>query len=193
MSHSSVVCSATRNRHPAVDRSKVVNYLGIFGSRGNLLSRRVQVPVLQLHSALVDLAMPMLRKRGSVTASSLPDSLPFHEDIKSLKQLSRVNVPVTDTCSYEHHLTLDIHGFQLARQPTRLHGEDFDSPSTVENEYYPEVEAYLRILLGAEDVRVMQSATRERPLGFLETGGEGVVRGDRRERLPGLHIGRCLH
>ncbi|KAH6971023.1 hypothetical protein BKA56DRAFT_678163 [Ilyonectria sp. MPI-CAGE-AT-0026] len=98
------------------------------------------------------------------------------------------NIPVTDIRGYEHHFTLDIHGFQLARQPTRLHGEDFDSPSMVENKYYPEVEAYLRKFLGAEDVRVMQSAVRERPLEFLETGGGGFVRGDRRKPLPGLHI-----
>lgn len=92
------------------------------------------------------------------------------------------NIPVTD-----------VHGFQLARQPTRLHAEDFDSPSMVENEYFPEVEAYLRKFLRAEDVRVMQSAVRERPLGFLETGG-GVVKGDRRKPLPGVHsVGVCIN
>jgi hypothetical protein len=95
----------------------------------------------------------------------------------------------TDIRGYEGCFKLDVHGFELQKHITSLQDQDFDNSRLVCGIYYAEIETYLKKLLGAERVRVMQHTIRERPHDFVETGGQSQSVMNREKPLTAIHVG----
>ncbi|KAF2431248.1 hypothetical protein EJ08DRAFT_193365 [Tothia fuscella] len=74
-----------------------------------------------------------------------------------------VNLIVKDISGKESEYTLDQNGFQLSRQVTKviLTSEDLANDDKIKNEYYPEMQAWLKEVTGAPRVKVYHHGTRQ--------------------------------
>jgi len=96
------------------------------------------------------------------------------------------NVDITDLRSLPESqlasFTTDNSGFQWVKYESKLEGDDFFDEEKVKNEYYPEIDAFLKRTLGARRTFIFDHTTRRAP-----PPGEKVSNGrDPKARQPGL-------
>ncbi|KAJ5676110.1 hypothetical protein N7462_009007 [Penicillium macrosclerotiorum] len=73
-----------------------------------------------------------------------------------------VDIIVGDLTGREHNFTLEKNGFCLAKQETKviMTTEDLQDARKIKEEYYPEMQAWLKELTGAPIVKVMHHGSR---------------------------------
>lgn len=73
-------------------------------------------------------------------------------------ELKRRTVTIHDARAQAHELSLDRHGIELRQRPSAV--QDFYDNTSVEQEYYPEVEALVREATGASRVLIFDHTRR---------------------------------
>ncbi|KZT52831.1 hypothetical protein CALCODRAFT_501827 [Calocera cornea HHB12733] len=134
----------------------------------------------QTVSALVPFLSPALKEKPYFTSSSPDSNIVSEEHAVQITDLR--SLPVSELDAF----TTDTSGFQWVKHASALHGDELFDEDKIRNEYYPEVDAFLKSLLGAKRTFIFDHTTRRAPPRGekVEFGRDPQARGP----VPRAHV-----